>query len=249
MEELMSDIKTLSTARSLLPRRQQPSTAFNGRATPKIIALYDSSLWDTDPQYPWSGSRVLVCGESAGDSSFARAEFQAFPKSLSTYTDAVAARLALLMRRSPLDLTTDQIDSFARREGSDPAMAHRALDGEGRYASISLPLDERSLAAFNSGTVFCVPKNELVETLALHLDLAEMFETGSWIWVSTLQGSATITVKTEVKKPGRKSEPATFSFTSSAGEIYAIHKSVKHAVDASLDRIAILSRPKTWKVA
>ena len=128
-------------------------------------------------------------------------------------------------------------------------MACRDLDGEGRYVSISLPIDDDASAAFNSGAECPImAEYGLVETFKLHLDLGEMFETGSWIWVSMLQGSATITIEIDVTKPGCKSELATFAFTVGKGQIYAIHKSVKYKVDASFDRVAILFRPKTWKV-
>ena len=250
LEKLYEDIRVLSRQRSRLVRRKRPTASYQGRLTPKLGALYDPSTWDTDTQYPWSGSRVLIEGEDAGDSSFSRAPFAKFPESLKVFNDAVAARLALEMRRAPLDLTAGEIELFAQRKGSDPAMEYRDLDGEGRYVSISLPIDDNALAAFNSGTeCLIMGENGLVETFKTHLDLAEMFETGSWIYVSTLQGSATITIKIDVTKPGCKSELATFAFTVGKGQIYAIHKSVKHKVDASFDRVAILSRPKTWKVA
>ena len=143
-------------ARSLLPKRQQPCTAFNGRVTPKINALYEASPWDTDPRYPWSDSRVLVCGESAGDSSFARAGFQEFPESLKIFTDAVAARLALQMRRAPLDLTAEQhiggrdqaqrcrdqkIDRFSRTitRARSSTSTHESSDSTPRPCSTSRP--------------------------------------------------------------------------------------------------------------
>ena len=90
---------------------------------------------------------------------------------------------------------------------------------------------------------------KFVETLELQIDMGEIFETGSWIWVSTLQGLATITIETEVKEPNGESKIATFAFTSSKGQIYPIHKNVRHSADAPPDRVANISHPKTWKPA
>ena len=113
LQRLHEDIRRLFIQISRLASRQQPTASFKGRMISKLGALYDPSPWDTDSQYPWSVSRVHVEGEDAGDSSFARAPFEKFTESLKIFNDAVAARIALEMRRAPLDLTADEIDIFA----------------------------------------------------------------------------------------------------------------------------------------